>query len=183
MAAIMTQNGDTMRVEWLVRWYARLPSLPFLAAGLYFLYYAAIILKYDLAGESRWSEDWTGLAFCFGFALLIGLPGLVLATFSYFVELDRTQRRVIITRQFGPLKFERPRPLDDFKLISITDDRDADSSLTMYNVNLCGSKGVTPIQFTSFTRREEANDFARELGTALHLPAKDYVGTEPDEDC
>ncbi len=183
MAAIMTQNGDTIRVEWLTRWYARLFSLPFLAAGLYFLYYAALILKYDLGGQSRWADDWVGLAFCLGFALLIGLPGLVLATFRYFVELDRTLRRIVITRQFGPLKFERPRPLADFKFISITDDRDADSSFTTYDVNLCGGKGTTPIQFTSFTKREEANGFANELGTALHLPAKDYVGTEPDEDC
>ena len=33
----------------------------------------------------------------------------------------------------------------------------------------------------SFTRREEADKLASELGRALKLPARDYVGTEPDD--
>jgi hypothetical protein len=33
----------------------------------------------------------------------------------------------------------------------------------------------------SFGKRHEASGFAHEIGTALKLPAKDYVGTEPDE--
>lgn len=51
----------------------------------------------------------------------------------------------------------------------------------MYDVNLCGSKGTTPIVLSSFTRREEANKLANKLGRALNLPARDYVGTEPDD--
>lgn len=42
---------------------------------------------------------------CLAFALVIGLPGLVLATLRYFVELDRILQQVIVTRQFGPVKF------------------------------------------------------------------------------
>jgi len=39
-----------------------------------------------------------------------------------------------------------------------------------------------PITLVSFTRREDAAAFANELGRALKLPARDYVGTEPDAD-
>jgi hypothetical protein len=34
----------------------------------------------------------------------------------------------------------------------------------------------------SFTKRDDANQLAQELGRALRLPARDYVGTEPDAD-
>jgi len=33
----------------------------------------------------------------------------------------------------------------------------------------------------SFTRREEADKLAGEIGRLLKLPARDYVGTEPDD--
>jgi hypothetical protein len=42
--------------------------------------------------------------------------------------------------------------------------------------------GTTPIQFTSFSKRGEADSFAPELSTALKLPAEDIVGIEPDAD-
>ena len=53
---------------------------------------------------------------------------------------------------------------------------------TFYHVSLCGGKGVKPIMLSSFGKRDEATVFAREIGSALKLPGKDYVGTEPDED-
>ena len=181
MAAVMTRDGEKFRVEWLVRWYGRLPSLPFLAASLYFLYYAALIIRDDLAGLSRWSEDSTGLLFCIGCALFVGTPGFVLATYRYFIDLDKVLREIIVTRQFGPLKIRSPRQLADFKFISIVDNRDADSTLTMYDVNLCGEKGVTPILVSSFTKQHEADDFARELAAAFKLPPRDLVGTPLDD--
>jgi len=52
----------------------------------------------------------------------------------------------------------------------------------MYNVSLCGGRGTTPIQFTTFSKREQTDSFARELSTALKLPAKDIVDTEPAAD-
>ncbi len=181
MAVAMTRNGETIRVEWLWKWYLRLPSLPFLAGSLYFLWYAALIVKADVSGLGRWSDDWGGLLFCIGFALLVGAPGLILATLRYFIELDKLLRRIVITRQFGPLKLRSQHQFSDFKFISIVDDRDEDSTLTLYDVNLCGGKGVRPILVSSFTRRREANDFARELGDAFKLPPRDYVGTPVDD--
>ena len=84
------------------------------------------------------------------------------------------------------MKFSRPRKLTEFKFLSIADDTstDKDGCITsvFYEVALCGGKGVRPIELASFDKREAATGFARDLGTALKLPAKDYVGTEPDED-
>ncbi len=169
-----------------MRWYMRLPSLPLIAAGLAFLVTAGQILQQDLFGIGRWRDDWVGLAMCLVLGLVVGLPGLVLLTLRYFVDLDRILQQVIVTKKFGPVKFESLRKLTEFKFLSITDDTDVDDdgrpTTTLYNVNLCGGKGVKPIMLSSFKKREEAAGFAREIGTALKLPPKDYVGTEPDED-
>ena len=181
MTVAMTRDGETIRVEWLWEWYLRLVSLPFLAGGLYFLWYAALILKADVTGVGRWSEDWVGLLFCIGFALLVGTPGLVLATLRTIIELDKLLRRITIIRQFGPLKFQSQRPLSEFKLISIVDNSDEDSSLTTYDVNICGGRGTTPILVSSFDNRKEANAFAHELGQAIKLPPTDFVGTPVDD--
>jgi len=182
VAAAITQSNGRIRIEWSLRWYMRLTSLPLLPGSLFFLATAGQILQQDLFGFGRWRNDWGGLVMCLVFGLCLGLPGLMLATLRYFVELDRILQQVIVIRQFGPIKFGKLRKLTDFKFLSITDDQEADSSLTFYDVNLCGGKGVTPILFKSFRKREEATGFANELGAALRLPTKDYVGTEPDED-
>ncbi len=186
MTAAFTQDNGRIRVEFSMPWYMRLTSLPFLAGGLFFLVVSGQILRLDMFGYGGWRDDWVGLVMCVVFALLIGLPGLILAMLRYFVELDRIVQRVIIIWQFGPVKFTRLRKLTDFRFLSITDDTDTGNdgcpTSTFYDVNLCGGKGVKPILFKSFKLREEATSFARELGAALKLPAKDYVGSEPDED-
>ena len=115
-----------------------------------------------------------------GLGLLVGIPGIILLTYRYFVVLNETLRQIVITRQFGPLNIRKRRDLADYHFISITDDYDAD--LTTYDVNLCGNRGTEPITLVSFTRREEADELASEIGRVLKLPARDYVGTEPDAD-
>ena len=186
MQGVMTNSNGRIRVEFSMPWYMRLTSLPFLAGGLLFLAVCWQILRQDLFGRGYWSDDLAGFAMCLVFALVIGMPGLVLATLRYFVELDRILQQVIVIRQFGPVKFSSPRKLTEFKFLSITDDTsiDKDGCVTsvFYGVALCGGKGVRPIELASFDKRAAAAAFARDVGTALKLPAKDYVGTEPDED-
>jgi hypothetical protein len=169
-----------------MRWYMRLPSLPLIAAGLLFLVAAAQIVRLDLSGYGRWSDDWVGFVMFLVLGLVVGLPGLVLLTLRYFVDLDRILQQVIVTKKFGPVKFASLRKLTEFKFLSITDHSDTDDDgrpmNTFYHVSLCGGKGVKPIMLSSFGKRDEATVFARETGTALKLPARDYVGTEPDED-
>ncbi|XUJ34426.1 hypothetical protein ACQ5SK_46755 [Bradyrhizobium japonicum] len=115
-----------------------------------------------------------------GLGLLVGIPGIILLTFRTFVVLNETLRQIVITRQFGPLSIRSQRDLADYHFVSITDDYDTD--LTTYDVNLCGNRGTEPITLQSFTRREEADKLASEIGRVLKLPARDYVGTEPDAD-
>ena len=186
MAAAIIQGNGRIRIEFSPRWYRRLLSLPVLAASLCFLVVTCQILRQDLFGGSYWREDWVGLVMCLVLALIIGLPGLVLATGRYFVDLDRILQQVIVTRKFGPVKFESLRKLAEFKFLSITDhiytDKDGCPTSTSYSVSLCGGKGVGPIHLSTFGKRQEASGFAHEIGAALKLPAKDYVGTEPDED-
>lgn len=115
-----------------------------------------------------------------GLGLLVGIPGLILLTFRSFIVLNERLRQVIITRQFGPLNIRSSRDLADYHFVSITDD--CDPELTTYDVSLCGHKGTEPITLQTFTRREEAERLARDIGRALKLPARNYVGTEPDAD-
>lgn len=186
MTAAFTNSDGRIRIEFSMRWYMRLISLPFLAGGGLFLAVSGAILRQDLFGSGYWSEDWVGFVMCLVFALVIGLPALMLVTARYFVEIDRILQQVIVTNQFGPVKFENLRKLAEFRFLSITDDTDTDDdgrpTSTFYNVNLCGGRGVKPVRLSGFTKREQATGFAHEIGTALKLPAKDYVGTEPDED-
>jgi hypothetical protein len=123
---VMTKRNGRIRVEFSMPWYMRLTSLPFLAGGLYFTYYSGQILRQDLFGYGHWRDDWVGLAMCLVFALVVGLPGLVLLTLRYFVDLDRILQQVIVTKKFGPVKFASLRKLTEFKFLSITDDTNSD---------------------------------------------------------
>ncbi|MGV7215946.1 hypothetical protein [Bradyrhizobium sp. UFLA05-112] len=179
MASAMAVDG-TIRIDRPMPWIGRLLSLPLLAASAYLLWNVALGLRQDLSGFGRLADDWVPVLVFTGLGLAVGIPGLILLTFRYFIVLNETLRQVVITRQFGPLNIRSSRNLSDYHLISITDDCDAE--LTVYDVNLCGNKGTTPITLSSFTRREDATELANELGRKLKLPARDYVGTEPDAD-
>ncbi|OAF15376.1 hypothetical protein AYJ54_40535 [Bradyrhizobium centrolobii] len=177
MAGAMTVDG-TIRIDRPMPWIGRLLSLPLLAASAYLLWNVALGLRQDFSGFGRLADDLVPVLVFTGLGLLVGIPGLILLTFRYFVVLNESLRQIVITRQFGPLNIRSQRDLADYHFISITDDYDP--QLTTYDVNLCGDKGTAPITLSSFTKREEANRLANELGRLLKLPARDYVGTEPD---
>ncbi|WP_298874861.1 hypothetical protein [uncultured Bradyrhizobium sp.] len=180
MASAMTADGSIVRIDRPMPWFGRLLSLPLLAASGYLLWNVALGLRQDFSGFGRLADDLVPVLVFSGLGLLIGVPGLILLTFRTFVVLNETLRQIVVTRQFGPLNFRKSRDLADYHFISITDDFDPE--LTTYDVNLCGSKGTEPIMLQSFTRREEADRLASEIGRVLNLPARDYVGTEPDAD-
>ena len=180
MASAMTVDGSIVRIDRPMPWFGRLLSLPLLAASGYLLWNVALGLRQDFSGFGRLADDLVPVLVFSGLGLLIGVPGLILLTFRTFVVLNETLRQIVLTRHFGPLNFRKARDLADYHFISITDDYDPE--LTTYDVNLCGSKGTEPITLQSFTRREEADKLASEIGRVLNLPARDYVGTEPDAD-
>jgi hypothetical protein len=180
MAGAMTVDGSMVRIDRPMPWVGRLLSLPLLAASFYLLWNVALGLHQDFSGFGRLADDLVPVLVFTGLGLLVGVPGLILLTYRTFVVLNETLRQIVITRQFGPLNLRRHRDLADYHFISITDDYDAD--LTTYEVNLCGNKGTEPITLMSFTKRDEADKLASEIGRVLKLPARDYVGTEPDSD-
>jgi hypothetical protein len=180
MAGAMTVDGSMVRIDRPMPWVGRLLSLPLLAASFYLLWNVALGLHQDFSGFGRLADDLVPVLVFTGLGLLVGIPGLILLTYRTFVVLNETLRQIVITRQFGPLNLRRHRNLADYHFISITDDYDAD--LTTYEVNLCGNKGTEPITLMSFTKRDEADKLASEIGRVLKLPARDYVGTEPDSD-
>ena len=180
MASAMTVDGGIVRIDRPMPWFGRLLSLPLLAAGFYLLWNVALGLRQDFSGFGRLADDLVPVLVFSGLGLLVGIPGLILLTFRSFVVLNAALRQIVVTRQFGPLNFRKSRDLADYHFISITDDYDPE--LTTYDVNLCGNKGTEPITLQSFNKREDANKLASELGRVLKLPARDYVGTEPDAD-
>jgi hypothetical protein len=180
MAGAMTVDGSMVRIGRPMPWVGRLLSLPLLAASFYLLWNVALGLHQDFSGFGRLADDLVPVLVFTGLGLLVGIPGLILLTYRTFVVLNETLRQIVITRQFGPLNLRRHRDLADYHFISITDDYDAD--LTTYEVNLCGNKGIEPITLMSFTKREDADTLASEISRVLKLPARDYVGTEPDSD-
>jgi hypothetical protein len=180
MAGAMTVDGGVVRIDRQMPWIGRLLSLPLLAASGYLLWNVALGLRQDFSGFGRLADDLVPVLVFTGLGLLVGIPGFILLTFRYFVVLNETLRQIVITRQFGPLNIRSARDLADYHFISITDD--CDPQATSYDVNLCGNRGTEPIALMSFTKREEADRLASEIGRVLKLPARDYVGTEPDPD-
>jgi hypothetical protein len=179
MASAAVMNG-IIRIDRPMPWVGRLLALPLLAASFYLLWNVALGLRQDFSGFGRLADDLVPALVFTGLGLLVGIPGLILLTFRYFVELNARLREIVITRQFGPLNFRRRRDLADYHFISITEDYDPE--LTTYDVSLCGNRGTAPIELSSFRSREDATKFANELARSLKVPARDYVGTEPDSD-
>jgi hypothetical protein len=178
MAGAMTVDGGMVRIDRPMPWIGWLLSLPLLAASGYLLWNVALGLRQDFSGFGRLADDLVPVLVFTGLGLLVGIPGLILLTFRYFVVLNETLRQIVITRQFGPLNVRSAHDLADYHFISVTEDYDPE--LTAYDVNLCGGKGAEPITLMSFTKRDEADKLANEIGRILNLSARDYVGTEPD---
>ena len=183
MADAMTVDGNLIRVEWPGQWIARILSLPFLAAGSYLLWNVALGVHNDLAGFGRLSDDLVPILVFSGIGLVIVIPGLWLATYRYFVELNKLMSEVVVIRACGPLRVRSRRKLTEFSFLSVTDQGATDEDPpSTFDVALCGRRGTEPVALSSFNTRDEANAFAQEIGRALKLPARDYVGTEPDAD-
>lgn len=186
MATRFTYEGSTMRVEWLRPLALRLVSIVFLGPSLYLAHFLVIGLKQDLSGQGSLREDWPGFLALLGIALVVGAPGYVLATFRYFIDIEQATGEIVITRKFGPLpRLRFRRKLSEFTGISIVRDlaNDEPVSSSWFRVNLYGTKvkGTRPVEVASFRNRQEANEFAQQLGTQIGLKPEDFADTEPDD--
>ncbi len=125
---------------------------------------------------------------CLVFALVIGVPGLVLATPRYFVELDRILQQVIVIGQFGPVKFARPRKLTDIQIPEASPTtpiptRRATSRRCSMDVASVRRRGCEPIELASFDKREAATGSARDIGTALGSRPRTMSAPSPTRTC
>jgi hypothetical protein len=184
MAANITQYGDTMRVEWLTPIARRFASIVFFAPALYLGYFVILALSQEVSGDGNLREDLAGISVFLLLTLIVATPGYILATFRYFVDIDKARDEVIVNRTFGPaLRLRTRRKLSEFTFISIVRDLDPGErkKWSWFPVNLCGGKGTRPIELVNFRRREEADDFGKRLANKLGLRAEDLADTEPDD--
>jgi hypothetical protein len=184
MAVSFTSDGAKIRVEWLRPLLRQLASIIFLAPAAYLAYYLALGIRQDFFGDGDIRGDVPGLLVFLAITLVVATPGYVLATFRYFVDIDKTRGDVIVNRKFGPLLHLRfRRKLSEFTRICIVRDLDAGDpeSRSWFPVSLCGEKGTRPIELANFKSRQEADDFGKQLGYALGLKAEDLADTELDD--
>jgi hypothetical protein len=180
-----TNDGERMRSEWLRPLAGRLASLIFIVPALYLGHFLVIGLRQDLSGEVNLREDLPGFLGLLAITLIVALPGYMLATFRYVVELDKATGEVIVHRTFGPLLHLRSRrKLSEFMRVTIVRDLDPGEhqKRSWFPVNLCGERGTKPVEVATFKSRQEADEFGQQLATALGLKADDLADTEPDDE-
>ena len=141
MAANITQHGDTMRVEWLTPVTRRLGSIVFFAPALYLWYFFILALRQELSDEGNLREDLPGLSVFLLLTLIVTTTGYILATFRYFIDIDKARDEAIVNRAFGPaFRLRARRKLSEFTFISIVRDLDPGErkKWSWFPVNLCG---------------------------------------------
>jgi hypothetical protein len=183
-AVSFADDGATIHVEWLRPLVGRLASLLFFAPALYLAYFLVIGIRQDLLGDGNLREDILGFLGFLAFILAVALPGYVLATFRYFVEIDKTSGETVVHRTFGPLLHVRfRRKLSEFTRVTIVRDLDPGDARkrSWFPVSLCGGEGTKPVKLASFKSREEADEFGKMLEYALRLKAEDLADTDPDD--
>ncbi len=184
MAATITHPGGAMRVEWLAPMATRLASIVFFAPAVYLGYFLILGLREEFSGDGNLREDLPGLFVFLLIILAVATPGYILATFRYFVDIDKTSNAVIVNRTFGPaLRLRTRRRLSEFTFISIVRDLESGEAKkwSWFPVNLCGGRGTRPVEIVSFRQRQEADDFGKRLAATLGLKAADLADTEPDD--
>jgi hypothetical protein len=184
MAASFTSDGATMRVEWLRPLVGRLASIVFFAPALYLAHFLVIGMRQDLFEGGDLGGDVPGFLMLLAIVLAVATPGYVLATFRYFVDIDRASGEIIVHRKFGLLLHLRfRRKLSEFTRITIVRDLDAGEAKkrSWFPVSLCGERGTKPVELVSFKDRQEADDFGRQLGQTLGLKAEDFADTDADD--
>jgi hypothetical protein len=184
MAVSVTSDGARMRVEWVRPLARQIASIIFFAPALYLAYFLAIGIRQDFFGDGDLREDLPGMLALLAVTLVCAIPGYVLATLRYFVDIDKTSGEVIVHRKFGPLMHLRfRRKLSEFTRITIVRDLDPGEAKkrSWFPVSLCGAAGTKPVELASFKSRQEADDFGKQLGYALGFKAEDLADTEPDD--
>jgi hypothetical protein len=180
LASSLARDNGAIRFDMRKPWYAPLFALPFLAVGLYFLYYVALGLKALVTERGHGPEEYFALLLFAFFGLIFCSPGLVIVSRRYTIA-DKGLGRIARIFQIGPFKWTRDRKLDEFNLIRINWTPDSDNRGGSYSVELFGARGSRPLSIDAFRTLPPALALARNLSGALDLPFEDDSDAEPDD--
>jgi hypothetical protein len=178
--ALLTRNGNTIRIRLRRRRPTPLIALPLLAVGGWALYVAGLSVGHAATGVAAESATLPGQLILLAIGLMCGLPGLMALLARTYVEIDNDLCRVTAVRQFGPIRMTRTVPLCSIKQVrtTINDSRE----VPIYNVELIGPRPAEPILVGFSRTRAHCQTFARDLRRALKLPCVDLSRGEPDAD-
>jgi hypothetical protein len=184
MTVRFERQGLNLHIEWLRPVAGRVASLLFFAPALWIGHYLAIGLWQNFSSEGSLGDDLAGVAIFLLLTLVLAATGYVMATFRYLIDIDPASGEVVATRRFGPLvSLQGRRKLSEFTGVSIVRDLDAGDPerRSWFPVNLYGREGTKPLEIASFPKREDADDFAAQLGAALDLKPADFADTPADD--
>ncbi len=178
--ALLTRNGNTIRIRLRGLRLTRLIALPLLAAGGWALYVAGMSVGHAATGTAAEGAMLRGQLILLAIGLVCGVPGLMALLARTYVDIDNDLCRVTAVRRFGPVRMTRTVPLAGIKQVRTT--ADERSEVTIYNVELIGPRAAEPILVGFSRTRAHCQTFARDLRRALKLPCVDLSRGEADAD-
>jgi len=178
--ALLTRNGNTIRIRLRGRRLTRLIALPMLAVGGWALYVAGMSVGHAATGAAAQTQMLPGQLILLAIGLMCCLPGLMALLVRTYVDIDDDLCRVTAVRQFGPIRMTKTVPLAGIKQVRTTIDEH--SEVPIYNVELIGPRPAEPILVGFSRTRAHCQTFARDLRRALNLPCVDLSRGEADAD-
>jgi hypothetical protein len=175
--ALLTRNGNTIRIRLRGVLRTRLVALALLAASTFGLYVAGVSVGQVLNGIATEREMLPGQLILLAIAVC-GLPGLMWLLVRTYVEIDNTLCQVTAVRQYGPIRSAKTVPLAGISQVRTT----VDDDLTTYRVELIGPRPTDAIVVGFSRRRAECQAFARDLRRALKISFDHPSHTAPDAD-
>jgi hypothetical protein len=180
MVSSLARHDAVIRIALTKPWWSRLFALPFLAAGLFFFWIAAMAVRDAATERINGNIDYLVVPLFIAFGLALTVPGVILLG-RRFLRIDKSRGQVSRIFQIGPFKRSRDRHLSAFHVVSIIWDPDSDNRGGSYVVTLFGDKGADRIRINAFSRLAPALDLAREIGGALGLAVEDDSDAGPDD--
>jgi len=180
MASDLIRDGGLFRIERAKPWWVWLFAPLFLAAGLFCLWVAAMLVV-DAFGEGvNGALDYFVAPLFVVFGAALAAPGLLILG-QRGIVVDKLRGQVTRTFRLGPFVRRREFALSAFAQVTLVWDADSDNRGGTYAVNLTGGDSVAPLRVDGFVNFQPARDLARDLGAALGLSVEDLSDAEPDD--
>lgn len=160
-------------------WIATLFGLPFLVAGLYFVWQlvGAVMTYFTQVAPREFGMALVGFAVIVMLAATFGVPGLLLVLFRKRVLIDAQQGTVTDTKDFYFFRRSRTHELAAFDAVTLeyreygsSTDSDAVARYCWF-VELRG-RPAQPVLLGMCDKKEEAQDVGRAVAEATALPLR-----------